>query len=151
MQTEIYTLKQPAFIDVNGGEIRIENIEIKPPTGRCRTAVFQLKQIFSKAQIDLSILSSNAMQNNESIEQEVQKAQEQAKKKERNIEDEIESVMTILYTGGADLESCLKPLSAILEMTAKINCEDVFKKSYLDEMQFDDVERLLGFYIANFM
>lgn len=152
MQT--FNLSKPIFFQNKGEEHKLDYLDIKDPTGKCRTALFQLKQYFEKAKIDLSLLQVQMTENNEEFLKEIEemKAKKEADEVEEESEKEkIEGALSILYSGGADVDSCTSALFAVLKLSAQFNGEFDCYDSHFEDMDMKDIEQLLGFYIANFM
>lgn len=148
---EEFILKKPFFEAMNGEETKFDRLAISQPNGKCRTALFQLKQHFEKAKIDLSILSAKMTEGNNELSREIEKAQQELGKKEETMQDKINSALSILYSGGADIDACTNALISVLKLSAKFNDEFQCNSGHFDEMTCDDIEQLLGFYLVNFM
>jgi len=146
-----YILEEPVFIAQNGNEHKFESVDITSPTGRCRTALFQIKSIYAKSQIDMANSFSDNGAISEAVEEAKEKKEVKDDKKKEIGQDEIDGCLATLYMGGANVDACTNALIEVLCHTGKFNNEFECKKAHFEDLSFKDTENLLGFYLANFM
>lgn len=142
-----FELTTPIEVQENGKEHVFNFIEIKEPTGRCRTACFQVQAIFEKAKIDLGLISLQMAGDNRPSSEEIAEAEE----KEETAEEKIENALSVLNSGGADKDALFNALIQVLIFTGKFNGEHDCKKAHFEDMSIKDTDKLIGYYLANFM
>lgn len=149
--SEIFDFKDRFIVTTQGRDIEIDHIALNEPTAKCLNHCLVIKQEYSKAQMEAAKMNS-AADLNEEVMAELTKQQAEKEKSDEITEDDVKSVLHIMFMGGCNVERCFDAFWKILKATnSKFMGEHKATSDFTDCIPYKETERLLGFYIANFI
>lgn len=147
-----YTLKNPFSFDAKGTETEVLVLRIKPPTAKVANLCATLHVEFNKC-----LISSQEDIMKDMTPEKLSALREELSKIEKDNEEGIseKDVTQILMSGQADLPSMLETLKRIFIASDQVKFEDgidlKFTSAVYEEIPYNELNKMLAFYISNFI
>jgi hypothetical protein len=133
----------------NGDFADCEHLDIFAPTRSQFSEVIKLKQGYFKAQGEVAARYMPLMKNIEEIKSQLKKEDEQ---EQQSIDAQAKQIIEAIYTSDIDIEEYFKQFKLLcVKGAVKTPLGTAITELLLDKLSINDLERLLGEYLAFFI